>query len=145
MRTERTIRNCSVRVKVPCPRTWEGLAPTSDPTVRHCGECDQDVYFCATDAETLEHARAGRCIAREDPHRSQLPQMVIGRPVVSVEPTERQRRALELRRKEHGITTLVRNRRFEAASRNCPECDYPVPDFRKSCYVCGFELGRPST
>lgn len=145
MRTERTIRNCSVSVKVPCPKTWEGLAPTSDPKVRHCGECGQEVYFCVTDAETLEHAQAGHCIAREEPHRSELPQMIIGRPIIRVEPTARQLRALELRRREHGITRLVRNGRLQGARRNCPECHYPVPDFRKSCYVCGFEVGRAST
>jgi hypothetical protein len=142
MRTERTIRNCTVRVKTPCPRTWDDLTPTSEPSVRHCGECGKDVYFCATDAETIDHARAGHCIAREEPHRSELSRLIVGRATVSAEPTERQRRALELRRREHGITLLVNSGRLQGATRPCPECSYPVPGFRKSCCVCGFEVGR---
>lgn len=142
MRTERTIRNCTIRLKAPCPRTWEGLTPTSNPRVRHCGECNQDVHFCETDTETLEHARAGHCIAREEPHSSELPRLILGRPTVRVEPTEHQQRALEFRRRERGITTLVNSDRIQAATRQCPKCTYPVPDFRNSCYVCGFETGR---
>lgn len=141
MRTERTIRNCLVRFEAPCPQTWDGLTPTSDPDVRHCGQCDRDVHFCRTDAETLEHARAGHCIAREEPHRSELPRLVVGRPAVHVEPTEQQRRALALHHRERGITTLLEGR-FQAATRHCPECGYPVPDFRQRCYVCRFEVGR---
>jgi hypothetical protein len=26
--------------------------------------------------------------------------------------------------------------------RRCPECDSPCPEYRKTCKVCGFELGR---
>jgi len=142
MRTERTIRNCTVRLKAPCPRTWESLAPTSNLGVRRCGECGEDVYLCVTDAETLEHARAGHCIAREEPHPSELPRLILGRPTVSVEPTEQQRQAIDFRRREHGITHLVKNGRLRDATRFCPKCNYPVPDFRKTCYVCGFETGR---
>jgi hypothetical protein len=39
-------------------------------------------------------------------------------------------------------------RRLEAArwatitTRRCPECGSPCPEYRKTCKVCGFELGR---
>jgi hypothetical protein len=141
MRTERTIRNCVVRMKLACPKTWEALRPTGEPNVRHCTHCDQDVYYCATDAETIAHARAGRCIAREMPHRSARPPVIIGRAAATIEPTAEQEAARRFARREHGIDTLLRGR-IEGCSRDCPECGYPVPGFRQSCYVCGFAVGR---
>lgn len=138
----RTIRNCTIRTKAACPKRWEDLDPTDSPGARHCPKCDHDVYFCASDEETLEHARAGHCIAREEPDRSELPRLVIGRLVKPLpEPTDEQKRALWLRHREHGIDILL-NGRLDAPSRPCADCAYPVPNFRKSCYVCGLELGR---
>jgi len=141
MRTNRTIRNCPVRMQVVCPKRWDDLASTDRADVRHCAQCDEDVHYCRTDAETLTHARAGRCIAREEPDASELPNIVLGRPAVPLEITEQQEAALRLRARERGIATLL-NGRLEGASRDCPECGYPVPDFRVSCYVCGRKLGR---
>ncbi|MEZ4298779.1 MAG: hypothetical protein R3B70_27760, partial [Polyangiaceae bacterium] len=90
----------------------------------------------------LDHARAGHCIAREEPHASELPRVILGRATITVEPTEQQLAALSLRRREAGITRLVNGGRLQGATRSCPECNYPVPGSGKSCYVCGFELGR---
>ncbi|WP_437874721.1 hypothetical protein [Sorangium sp. So ce513] len=142
MRTTRTIRNCPIRMKVVCPKTWDALEPTGQDDVRHCAHCGEAVYFCRTDEETVAHARAGRCIAREQPHPSELPRVVLGRPAPpSPEPTPEQALALRLTARERGITTLVSGP-IASASRECPGCGYPVPDFRKRCYVCSFELGR---
>lgn len=141
MRTERTIRTCPVRMKFTCPRTWEGLQPTADSDIRHCTQCNEDVHFCRTDEETLRHARAGHCIAREEPHPDELPHLVLGRPAVHPVRTPEQERASALRRREAGITDALDNARYEGA-RDCPGCGYPVPSFRRTCYVCSFELGR---
>jgi hypothetical protein len=67
--------------------------------------------------------------------------MVLGRPKVVPVVTNEQERAQAWARRERGINTLLRGR-LEAASRPCPGCGYPVPEFRKSCYVCGLEIGR---
>ncbi len=141
MRTERTIRTCPVRMKFSCPRTWEGLRPTANPDVRHCAHCNEDVHFCRTDEETLRHARAGHCIAREEPHPDALPDLVLGRPEFPPVITPEQEQASALYARERGITDALDNARFEGA-RDCPGCGYPVPSFRKTCYVCAFELGR---
>jgi hypothetical protein len=53
MRTENTVRNCRVRMRVVCPQLWDPLMETSDPAVRHCHVCAEDVHLCATDAQTL--------------------------------------------------------------------------------------------
>lgn len=141
MRTERTIRNCTVHVDTPCPKRWDELQVTDSVNARHCFVCGEDVFFCSSAEETLEHARAGHCIAREEPHPSELPRVVLGRPTVVPVVTTEQERARAWARREHGINILLRGR-LEAASRPCPDCGYPVPSFRKSCYVCGLEIGR---
>ena len=140
MQTERTVRNRRLRMKVVCPKTWGGLQPTGEPNVCHCPQCDESVYYCATDAETIAHARAGHCIAREVPHRSELPSVILGR-AAPLERTAEQQAAAQLARREHGIDTLLRGG-VEGCARDCPACGYPVPGFRRSCYVCGFEVGR---
>src|SRR5688572_10668049 len=68
MRTVRTIRNYRIRMKVVCPKTWDAVAETTDPTIRRCSACSEQVYLCTTDEETLMHARANHCIARAVPH-----------------------------------------------------------------------------
>jgi hypothetical protein len=67
MKSLRTIRNCSFTWKVQCPKEWVELDATLSESVRHCQECERDVYYCATDDETLDHARLGHCIARAQP------------------------------------------------------------------------------
>jgi hypothetical protein len=140
MRTDRTIRSCRVRMKVVCPKTWEALAETAAPGVRRCSVCAEDVYLCTTDEETLAHARANHCIAREIPHPSELPEMILGRPASPPVVTQEQARAKELWRRERAIDKVLAGRFDE--SRQCPSCGYPVQSFRETCYVCGHKLGR---
>lgn len=73
MRLINEIRNCVVKFRRVCPRTWEQLSSTPDPGVRFCGTCDHDVFLCSTDAEAVTHARAGHCIAKAMLDSSQLP------------------------------------------------------------------------
>lgn len=46
-----------------CTRRWETLDPTSDPTVRHCDDCSQQVHYCGTIAKARAQAFFGNCIA----------------------------------------------------------------------------------
>jgi uncharacterized protein (TIGR02996 family) len=46
-----------------CPKQWSELAPTGRDAVRHCGACDQPVYYCASVEEAREHAARGACVA----------------------------------------------------------------------------------
>lgn len=140
MKTQLTIRNCATVFRLQCPRLWNELAETPIAEIRHCEVYQQDVYFCFTDSETIEHARAGHCIAREFPDGSELPRIVLGRPKYPVEPTPSQEAAQQVANREHAIDDSIRNARD--ANRCCPECGYPAPDWRVKCRICNFEFGR---
>ncbi len=142
MRTTRPIQNCLPMFRLVCPQLWEELTPTDESSVRHCGQCDQRVYFCTTDAETIAHAGAGHCIAREMPDSSEMRAVYVGQPVGLPSETPQQAEALRLILRERGIDDAIKNAR--SSSRSCPQCHYPAPDWRVSCRVCGFEFGRVS-
>jgi len=122
-----------------CPQRWESLAPTDEPGVRHCGQCDKEVYFCTTDAETVSHAQAGHCIAREMPDLSEMRAVYVGQPVGVPPETSQQAEARKLMLRERGVDDAIKN---ASCSRCCPECQYPAPDWRVSCRVCSFEFGH---
>lgn len=124
-----------------CPQRWSDLTPTEVETERLCSQCDMRVYFCGTDEETLAHARAGHCIAREEPIGVEPRYVVLGRPASPPpEPSEEQKRAWSWARRERGIEAALAS--SGPSARDCPECHYPVPRWRVSCYVCGHALGR---
>lgn len=53
----------AVRFAFECPRSWESLEPTSDPSVRRCDGCSQEVILCGSQAQAAQQALRGRCIA----------------------------------------------------------------------------------
>lgn len=142
MKTRITVRNCPVEFRFLCSQRWEDLAATDRPEIRHCDRCDQDVVFCTTDEETIAHARAGHCIARECPDASELPVVHLGRPATArpLEVTPSQAEASRRRSREGGIDDAIRN--AGRSPRCCPECSYPAPAWRTTCRVCGFAIGR---
>jgi hypothetical protein len=140
VKTKRTIRNCPLPVfRRVCPQQWDALTPTDRPSVRHCGHCGKDVYLCIDDGETLSHARAGHCVAREIPDASDLPTMYLGQPKYVPPTTPEQEEALRLTHRERGIDDALKNLR---SPRSCPKCGYPSPGWRTRCRVCGLEIGR---
>lgn len=48
---------------VVCDTRWDELTATAAPTVRHCGACDRNVYYCDTIEEARTQARRGECVA----------------------------------------------------------------------------------
>lgn len=46
-----------------CPQRWDTLQITDTEAVRHCSECDQEVYYCHNVSEACDHAAAGHCVA----------------------------------------------------------------------------------
>ena len=141
MKTRSTIRNCDAKgFDFVCPQDWYALETTDVESQRYCSHCKQTVYFCVTDDETLSQARAGHCIARELPDSSEIPGIYVGRPKEPIQRnTETQEQALEWTHRERGIDDSLKN---IDAGRCCPKCQYPAPDWRKTCRVCGFEMGR---
>src|SRR5215471_13288817 len=108
MKKKLTIRNCPTTFRFQCPRLWDELAETHSPDVRHCAQCDQDVYLCTTAAETTKHAKAGHCIARQIPDGKTPP--MLGRP-------------------QYVPTGSIKTVNLD---RPCPRCSYPVSQWRSS-------------
>lgn len=52
---------CEFRFK--CPQVWDRLRKTAVEGVRHCPECNRDVYLALTKEDVREHSDEGRCIA----------------------------------------------------------------------------------
>ena len=57
------VENCNAAFRFQCPKQWENLKVTGEPTVRHCDACDRPVHYCHTLPEAQHHARAGHCVA----------------------------------------------------------------------------------
>lgn len=77
-------------------------------------------------------------MAREIPDSSELPVMYLGEPKY-VPPTPEQEEALRLESRERAIDDALKN---ISSPRCCPRCHYPAPNWRKTCRVCGKEIGR---
>ena len=142
MKTEQTIRNCERTFRKVCPRSWDELAATNIPAVRHCPHCERDVYFCTSDEETIDHALAGHCIAREIPTTDELPVVFLGMPANPPKVTPEQTKAHEWYARENAIDDSIKN---VDSSRACPKCNFPAPPWRTTCRVCNFEIGRVHT
>ena len=145
MDVKRTIRNCKDSFAFVCPREWDQLEKTERESVRFCSSCRKEVYFCSTDEQTIQAAKEGRCIAREIPalRLSDRREFVVGNPKL---PEEVDRRTPEQIAAED---QYYREQRIEialkeasAASRSCPQCNYPVPDEKKYCIVCHYKVWR---
>ena len=58
------------RLNGACTQRWEALEPVRDnPRMRYCSLCQSAVHLVEHEAEMLELARMGKCVAvqREDP------------------------------------------------------------------------------
>lgn len=71
------VESC-VKFRYRCPQRWDTLQPTEDPAVRHCTECDRNVYYCRNTEEAYRLADAGECVAI-DSRRVRLPLALLRR------------------------------------------------------------------
>ncbi|MBX3231528.1 MAG: TIGR02996 domain-containing protein [Labilithrix sp.] len=56
------VEKCHTRFEVTCPKAWDKMTPTANPNQRHCGTCDQIVYYARTVEEARLHAMNRRCL-----------------------------------------------------------------------------------
>jgi len=139
-----TVRNCPEAGAGPCP--WDRLAPGPDPSTRHCDRCDRAVSLCASAARVLDRLRAGHLVAWAEPTAADLGAVYaegpggFPAPLAWGPPTPDQAVARRLRALGMTIADAVRNARD--ASRDCPGCGCPVPNYRVACRVCGAAVGR---
>ena len=141
MKTHRTIRNCDDVFAFRCPNEWAELKETDSETVRFCGTCEANVYFCSTDRETIDHAKQGHCIARAIPDDSERDKPSFarrGRPASGetfAEPKEGE--GEKLYQRELSVTRALQN--LELGHRDCPGCGFPVVRGSTHCSVCKSE------
>lgn len=57
------IEACELAYDFRCPKQWDQLDETADPSVRHCGACRRDVHYALSVGEARRHASLGRCVA----------------------------------------------------------------------------------
>ncbi len=53
---------CEKKFKFKCPNDWYAMDETNNARIRHCQECDKDVYFCVDAAEILKAKTEGLCV-----------------------------------------------------------------------------------
>lgn len=127
--------NCRSRiVSKPCPMRWDQFWKTGDESIRHCDVCSENVHYCKTDAEAIDHARAGHCVAIEMVDSSELPEIMIGRPSNPLPYSEEQEESLRIQQSEFEKNRALKDVKF--ANRYCDRCGFPIASFRKHCWVC---------
>ncbi len=52
-----------VKFQLECPKQWDKLQSTTEPKVRYCNECEQNVHYCETMSEAFECALSSQCVA----------------------------------------------------------------------------------
>jgi hypothetical protein len=130
----RSVSNCKPVFKFRCPKKWDDLQRTADPTVRFCQECRENVYLTRNDTETLQRARAGQCVARLSPQEED------GRTLLgeiseehAAELDAEHRRAERERRIQEALLRIPGN------SKSCPTSGFPE-DSRLGCAVCAVSI-----
>ena len=63
-----------------CPRTWDGLQETGNPTVRFCAECRNEVYLTLSREQFEENRRLRRCVAVPIPASGRGEDTLLGLP-----------------------------------------------------------------
>jgi uncharacterized protein (TIGR02996 family) len=48
-----------------CPQRWDTLQTTDNAAVRHCSQCQRNVYYCRSFQEVRRRADAGQCVAMD--------------------------------------------------------------------------------
>lgn len=59
------LRNCVFGFK--CTANWDEMKRTSEKTVRHCEQCEKNVYFITKPEELIEAINFNRCVAIAPP------------------------------------------------------------------------------
>jgi hypothetical protein len=108
---------------------------------RYCKQYERNIHFCALDEETLFYAEQDYCVARERPDSHELPAMYIGESnLAKIQESHLKTEALAWSKRENEIDETLKNIAF--STRKCNQCNYPAPNWRMSCKVCGNHIGK---
>ncbi len=72
------LRNCEFGFK--CTANWDEMKPTSEQTVRHCDQCQKNVYFITKPEELIEAINLKRCVAIAPPESGKYQRPTLGVP-----------------------------------------------------------------
>lgn len=132
----RTVRNCDFPARGEyCPGNWDALGEMGQADARWCAVCRRAVFWCDSDEQTMRHAERGERIAR-DTHFLQST-----RPGGADESRAEQEERYLTQEREYDINGALSDLKHTA--RRCPRCAYPVPEWRKTCRVCGHRVREP--
>lgn len=128
MKTVTAVRNCLRVFRLVCPHRWEQLAPTDDPARPALRPVRPGRLLLRVGRRDGRPCPGGEWIARELPDSSELRRVYVGRPRDVPAETPEQAEALRLTLRERGIDDPIENAAI--ATRSCPNCSYPAPDWR---------------
>lgn len=57
------IKGCDPEFEFQCPKKWESLQVTEDPSVRFCETCQKNVYYVTNANGSAQRYRPGMCVA----------------------------------------------------------------------------------
>ena len=139
MDTKNEVATCKF-IKKPCPLRWESLNETDDENIRFCDQCEKNVHFCVSDEEAISHAKQNHCIAMPIIQYSGTHNIKIGEPDADWEddyepPSKEYEESSEARHIQASKIHSLKDIKY--ANRYCSQCNYPIADFRKYCWVCG--------
>jgi hypothetical protein len=60
-------------MEVNCEKSWEELTETKESLVRHCEECNKDVFFIDSQDELKKAAASGKCVAFYQYQTTEIP------------------------------------------------------------------------
>jgi len=101
---KRSIKNC--KLKYECPLIWDNLKETSDPKVRFCDKCKENVVHVQNDEE-LSKCTSKCVMFQVDIEDTVSPASIPPKEEVKVEPTRRRRSAERGDRRRHQVMGLM--------------------------------------
>ncbi|EKE77837.1 hypothetical protein [Gallaecimonas xiamenensis] len=64
--------SCPLKWAYPCPLRWQDLPEGTQPGVRHCPQCRQDVFLVHSQAELEANSSRSRCVALDPGPKSNI-------------------------------------------------------------------------
>ena len=121
-----TVRNCDEIFKFKCPLDWSDLQETEEQKIKFCNQCENNVFLCETDEETIEHAKQGHCIARVTFNIKK--ELTIGQTKLDPSEVIAENRI----RREEAVTKALN---LEGEN-TCNRCFYPIEKGSSDCQIC---------
>lgn len=129
------IRNCKPMFKFQCPMRWDLLQLTGQADIRYCPQCDQEVHYCKTDEEMIQHAEAGHCVARRMPGVPSSMETIVGDPVLLPDTSDEDAGVLVQDLIEEAKSLALKH--VSSSRERCRQCGFPIAAGSEAkCAIC---------